>query len=527
MCNNIRLADETLEKIKVMSIPSLTLILVFLISRLLGYALLFKVNIKLNKCRFNHLFAVALFGFFCMGQITYANPVVGSVQNSRFRQLDNTMLFFDYHKQTLSKDRQFYTYPHRNNAFVTDFVENEGNSLICYTNSIKYWGVLHSYAFAVSPELGLNYSGDDVTADTIWPGVDGGAYLRGFVDSIDFDLDVRVYEEKHSNPTIKTKGYDIRGHIGFNYAWTRFSLSRDVLHWGPGYYNNLVFNQNAPLYNMVNLELTFGPLHVFSAYANLYEGGFEKKVNERNLYAHRYELAFDGLTLGVSEIQLLYGENKPWLFTPVVPLFIEKGNYTEEVNNGALAIDVNYHFFQHMRLYGEFFLDDMVSPVALYENKYSNNRWAVMFGAQFAYDVLVGSRLLQFGSISEVARIEPYTYCHYDFAPALFAHQGAPLGNPNGPNSLVVDWIFYGKYWLYGKSNVFVGVHNKWKWKGDDNGSDIYDSYKTERKRFARNARLHYSLMPVINFRGEHFGFSGEYAFFDGYYVDVRMMFMM
>ncbi len=464
----------------------------------------------------------------CCGILrTHASSIIGSAQNPRFQQLDNSRFFFEYHKRTLGKDQQFYTFPCRNKNFATDFVKEERNSLIYYVDSIRNSGTLHNYAFAASPILGLYYHGDDNPTDAIESSFNGGVYLRGFVDSLDFDLDARLYLETHYEPKAINNRRDFRTHVGFNYAWTRISIARDVLHWGPGYYNNLVFNQSATLYNMVNLEFAFGPLRVFSAYANLYEGSWEEKVNERNLYAHRYEIALGDLSLGVSEIQLLYGENKPWLFAPIVPLFIEKGNYTEQVNNGALAIDLNYRILYFLRLYGEFFLDDMVSPVSLYENKYSNNRWAAMFGAQIAHDVRAGHSLLQLGSIFEIVRIEPYTYCHYDYAPALMAHQGNPIGNPNGPNSLTIDWTLYGKYWLNGKMNIFIGAHNKWKWKGEGNGSDIYDSYETERKHFIHGAKLHYSLMPMINFRGESFGFSGECGFFDEHYVNIRMFFLI
>ena len=79
-----------------------------------------------------------------------------------------------------------------------------------------------------------------------------------------------------------------------------------------------------------------------------------------------------------------------------------------------------------LRLYGEFFLDDMESPYAVYENKYSNNRWAGMLGMQFAHDTYLAKRPLQVGTIAEIARVEPYTYCHYDTASAQMAHLGAP-----------------------------------------------------------------------------------------------------
>ena len=404
----------------------------------------------------------------------------------------------------------------------------------------------HAYAFAVSPILGLDYRRGEALGDTIWPAFDGGLFFRGYADSLDFDLDARIYAEEHS--AAKPRSFDgevfdvqkedrgglnyvsfarYRAHMGFNYAFARLQLARDVLHFGPGYYNNLTLNQFALPYNMLTLDLVFGPLRIFSAYADLRVNSWsysKDNLNDRNLYAHRYELALGALSLGVSEIQILYNENKPWLFVPIVPLFIEKGNYTERVNNGALAFDANLQLFGLARVYGEFFLDDMESPYAVYENKYSNNRWAAMAGIQVAHDFYVGSRRVEAGSIAEIARVEPFTYCHYDTAQAQMAHLGAPLGNPNGPNSLAVDWTLYARLGFGGE--IFAGLHNKWLWKGVDYGSSIDDPYKTVEKRFVHGAPLVYTLAPSLGFHGRHVAYFAEFTFFDekSAYVRVALM---
>ena len=96
-----------------------------------------------------------------------------------------------------------------------------------------------------------------------------------------------------------------RAHLGLNYAFFRLQLARDVLHWGPGYYNNLTLNQFALPYNMIALDVVFGPLRVYSAYADLRVNSWsysKDNLNDRNMYAHRYELALGNLTVGMSEL---------------------------------------------------------------------------------------------------------------------------------------------------------------------------------------------------------------------------------
>ena len=462
-----------------------------------------------------------------------APTVVGAERTRNLRQLDYAPMLLEYHGQTVGEGRAYFTYPRRNLDFRKYFRAEASQSLVAFEDTIA----THTFAIAASPVFGIDYRGSEALNDTIWPAFDGGLYLRGYADSVDFDLDARLYSEGHTagsdGDKRKPKSFDgevfdvqhedrggvnyvsysrYRAHLGFNYAFVRLQLARDVLHWGPGYYNNLALNQFALPYNMLALDATFGPLRIFSAYADLRVNSWsysKDNLNDRNLYAHRYELALGNLTVGMSELQVLYNENKPWMFTPVVPLFIEKGNFTERVNNGALALDLDYRLFGMLRLYGEFFLDDMESPYAVYENRYSNNRWAGMLGMHFAQDLEIAKRTVQLGSIAEIARVEPYTYCHYDTAKAQMAHLGAPLGNPNGPNSLAIDWTLYSQFPV-SSMLVFAGLHNKWLWKGTDPGSSIDDPYRTIEKRFIHGAPLKYTVAPALSIRGGHVAFMGE-----------------
>lgn len=514
----------------------------------------------LEKKLFTLWIALLLAAFWARPAI--ASSVVGAERTRNLRSLEFAPMLLEYHRQTVGEERLFFTYPRRNVDFIKTFADNR-RSMAYFSDTLGKEGVFseafgkHTLAIAASPILGVDYRGSEALNDTIWPAFDGGLYLRGFADSLDFDLDARIYAERHSagaksGDMRKPQSFDhevfdvqnedrggvdyvsyarYRAHLGLNYAFTRLQLARDVLHFGPGYYNNLTLNQFALPYNMLTLDLLFGPLRVFSAYADLRVNSWsysKDNLNDRNLYAHRYELALGNLTLGMSEIQVLYNENKAWLFTPVVPLFIEKGNYTERVNNGALAFDLDYRLFNSVRLYGEFLIDDMESPYAIYENRYSNNRWAAMLGAQVAHDFYVKSKKIEAGSIAEIARVEPYTYTHYDTAMAQMAHLGMPIGNPNGPNSLAVDWTLYsrlaeGALWM---KSVFVGLHSKWLWKGTDYGSRVDDPYKTVEKRFIHDAPLQYTFTPSVSFEGNHVAFSFEYAFGDEAYVFLRTMFM-
>lgn len=484
-----------------------------------------------------------------------ASPVVAPENVRNLRLLENSPMLFELHQVTTGEGRQFFSYPRRDTTFRKNFLKTEGNALLGYDNvhggSILGKGrsadsAQPRIALAVSLVGGLDYRGGEALGDTVWPSIDGGIYLRGFADSVDFVLDARIYDEGHSasnpksfdgeflevqkeenNSGIEYTSYArYRTHFAFNHDWFRLDLGRDVLHWGPGYYNNLSLNQFALPYNMLTMDLTFGPLRVVSFYADLriYSSmSMKNKDESRNLFGHRYELAVGNGTFGISELQMLYDNMKPWLFVPTAPLFMEKGNYSEDSNNGSLSFDFNYRLFRSVRLYTEFFLDDMESPVSLVKNDNIEAKWAWMAGLQGAHDFVIKGHLLEAGTIAEYARIEPYVYSHFHKNTAQLAHLGRPIGNQNGPNSQTIDWTVYGRL----DHRIFASLRNTWYWKGTDYGSALNDTtprvdHMKIHKDFLNGAKMEYSLTPSVSYEGERLFYLAEITLFNDEKVYLR-----
>lgn len=484
-----------------------------------------------------------------------ASPVIGPENHRNLRLLENSPMLFELHRVTTGEGRQFFSYPRRDTSFRKNFLESERNALLGYDNvhggSIlgnggKADSVQPRIAVAVSLVGGMDYRGGDALGDTIWPSIDGGIYLRGFADSVDFVLDARIYDEGHS--AAKPRSFDgeflevqkeednagleytsyarYRTHFALNYDWFRLDFGRDVMHWGPGYYNNLTLNQFALPYNMLTMDLTFGPLRVVSFYADLriYSSmNMKNKDESRNLFGHRYELAVGNGTFGISELQMLYDNMKPWLFVPTAPLFMEKGNYSEDSNNGALSFDFNYRLFNAVRVYTEFFLDDMESPVSLVQNDNIEAKWAWMAGIHGAHDFVLNAHKFEVGTIAEYARIEPYVYSHFHKNTAQLAHLGRPIGNQNGPNSQTVDWTVYGRL----DGHIFASLRNTWYWKGTDYGSALNDTtprvdHMKIHKNFLKGAKMEYSLTPSISYEGERLFYLGEVTLFNDKRVYLR-----
>lgn len=466
-------------------------------------------------------------------------PVITSDNSRNLRSLETTPLLYRYHQMTVSNDPQIFYTPRRDSSWRKNYEAHEGNALLGYRDSKQ--------AIAASLIGGTDYRGGETLGDTIFPAADGGLYLRGYKDSVEFMLDARIYVEEHSadNPqsfdgeflenqndannsgATYTSYARYRGHFAVNMGFARLDLARDVVHWGPGYYNNLTLNQAALPYNMLNFEFQVGPLTVVSLYGDLriYKNSMSNKnTNDRNLYGHRYELNLGNLVLGMSETQILYNENKPWLFVPIVPLFMEKGNFSEDNNNGALAFDADYRLLSTARIYTEFYLDDMDSPISLVRNDNIEAKWAWMAGAQAGHDFVFKGHTLEAGSIGEYARVEPYVYSHFHPSTAQAANLGEPLGNPNGPNSQAIDWALYAR--LDKRWNA--SLRNKWFWKGTDYGSAINDTTPTSNhyklpKKFLDGGKMKYSLTPSVSYDGTYATFMLQTTLFNDRKIYTRL----
>jgi len=391
------------------------------------------------------------------------------------------------------------------------------------------------YALNIRPLFAFDVRGGKDFADTI-NSFEGGAFLSGYIDSAEFWLDVRIFSEMHSNDNpAEWKSWDreffekqgnkdidgetkyssyarYRGHFALRLGWAALDFARDARHWGPGYYNNLTLNQASVPYNQVSLWAKIGPLSVISLYGDLDPGGSSmNKKFSRNLYGHRYEFEAGNLTLGISEITVVYDINPYWLFVPIVPLFAEKGNYNEDNNNGAIAFDFSYRFPLGLRIYSEFFLDDMESPSSLFRNDNIEAKWAWMAGLEYATNFF-GWKV---GSIAEYARIEPYVYTHFKPYTAQIAHLNYPIGSQAGPNSQNIDLLAYARH----AKHFQVQLRQGFSWKGKDGGS--LDSLTPENDHFSKaknfldGAKMNYSLTPALAYMSNRYAISAEYTFFD------------
>lgn len=307
----------------------------------------------------------------------------------------------------------------------------------------------------------------------------------GEVNPLYSDFEDKDSQNENVTGSITYSSYNrTRANVNLETDYGKFSISKDAMQWGPSLYSNLTFSKEAaPYYHFIYSD-QWGPLRVVSLYADLNAGetqGFSSENSEeKNLYAHRYELEIHKyILIGLNEQLILYNQRKPYLIIPILPLFSAKTNSFEEYNNGAISGDVAIRLPPWGLLYGEFYLDDLESPSSLILKNYAQNKWGFNLGVHTIYsmaNILMGSTL-------EYTRIEPWVYTHFKENTSQMSHIGQPIGNPVGPNS---QQILIGQYAKFNNKLSFNSLF-RLQWKGTELGSNINDAYSvdhTSKKKF-------------------------------------------
>lgn len=393
-----------------------------------------------------------------------------------------------------------------------------------------------SQSFSFRPIIEEEYRLIDIHDDKVISTNYGGTIL-GHIDYLSFWVDARIFSESHDKQDGLNRGElswdrefidvqdedndNLSNNLSFvSYARYRAAMTldtrvgklgfrRETIHWGPGVFLNLSFNYQAVPFNHVFYQGEIGPVRVWTLYGKLSRstgGYYQRGRDNKTIYAHRYEWSvMPNLTLGMTEQLILFNQDEPWAFVPIVPLFMEKGQGVEEDNNGNMAFDITYKLPGWALLYTEFLLDDMQEPSSLFDN-FWGNRWAWMAGLHLSHKTHKN-----LGLIAEYSRVEPWVYTHYDSLTAQSTNGGAALGNPYGPNSQAVVVSPYYKI----ANHWSIGAKALWLWKGDDAGSDLQDGteerlgvekaglIEPNLKRFLHNVNgPQISVGPQIYWRG-------------------------
>ena len=284
----------------------------------------------------------------------------------------------------------------------------------------------------------------EIATDTVFPPTSYQPY-----DGVPYELYGR--DDKRDGGNVRSSDLPRCG-VSYDAGRIHLEAAIDYLRLGPAARYPVTLSGNAPPITYARAVFDLGAVeyhHVVGALRS-------QKDKPKYIYANGLSGSlFDGLlTWGINEVMIggsttnqqdgdpansmreeYAGQEEGWEWAfcvPFVPMvFVE--HYAGDKNNSALAFDASVNWPENFRLYGEFFLDDMLAPWHIMSDDWGN-KWALTLGAQY-FSTLYGRDV---SAGLEWSRVEPWVYTHFYGGSHRYDHFNTPLGSEMGPNSMAI-----------------------------------------------------------------------------------------
>lgn len=223
-------------------------------------------------------------------------------------------------------------------------------------------------------------------------------------------------------------------------GWVRLDGGKGSVDWGPGGTGNLFLGSDVPTYGLFRLQTGYKNIRYIhlagslQARAGLYDttrrridnGHVRIFLRQKRLAAHRLEVGFKNVTLGVQE-SVVYGDRgfEPLYVMPVT-FFVAVQNHLENRDNVAMGFDLSWRSASGLELYGACFFDDLA--------KLSPSAFSNKFGLQTGVFWVDPLGLSDLDIRAEYVRLEPFVYSH-NFDINTYEHYSTLLGHRIGPNA--------------------------------------------------------------------------------------------
>ena len=278
--------------------------------------------------------------------------------------------------------------------------------------------------------------------DTVWRG-EYGAILRGRLGPVAFYSDNRIYGEVGAGPYSQsyevTEGYPRNtnadssmatwdastSYLVLEYKGLDFQFGRDRIRWGPSRLGGLLLSGLTEPFDFFNVKATLGQVRF-----QYFHGALQSRYNQKWISGHRIEwdMARRG-HVGISET-IVYGQ-RGWeaaYLNPVLPFLISEHTLGDK-DNVNIGLDFSFRPYAGWSLYGEIFIDDLVAPWTLFEDRW-NNKVAYLMGLSWIDPLGWADARLDL----EYQRVDPYVYTHkYDIN--VYEHYNQGVGSPLNPNA--------------------------------------------------------------------------------------------
>ncbi len=230
--------------------------------------------------------------------------------------------------------------------------------------------------------------------------------------------------------------------LTFNYKYFYLVYGREYNQWGVGHNGNLMLSTNAPLYDQIKFVVRYWRFKYTHLTAFLeYISPEARRSIKSQPYISQYwsgnRLDLDlgrGWQIGLSEA-IIYGD-RPLQVGYLNPLSFFKSleHFYGDLDNGSLSLEFQWRALPGLKLYGEWFIDDITTG-QLGSNFYGNK-----FAWQGGFFLVNPFSLPDVDFLVEYTRIKPYVYSQSYRDYNKYKHYDTILGDFIGPNS--DDWYF-------------------------------------------------------------------------------------
>jgi len=231
-------------------------------------------------------------------------------------------------------------------------------------------------------------------------------------------------------------------YVVFKLPYFQFQLGKAPNRWGPGHRGNLGLSNHATSYDQLKLQfqvwrLKFTNLLAFlRAYPPVKEGG---NLVPKSLAAHRLEISpVRGLDIGLQETVVYARRRFELAYANPIMFYRSAEHYLGSPDNATLGGDIEITLLRSLKLYGEFFIDDLY--IARLGTGWWGNKLGWLGGALWVDALGVDNLDVRL----EYARVEPYVYSHEGGPLSSYSHFNTILGYWSGPNSdnLSGEWTY-------------------------------------------------------------------------------------
>ncbi len=306
------------------------------------------------------------------------------------------------------------------------------------------------------------------------------------------------------------------GYVQYQSSWFRASFGRQPYSLGFSPIDNLIHSRNAPLYDMLLLDVPYKSVR-FTSIHGAVEGADDAGNAYLNKYIASHRIAVspsDWLAFSISDMIVYSGRGLDFAYLNPLGFYVSTGLGTPQKSrddNSLLSIDAAIRPWNGAMIYGALLVDDL-SYSTLTDTSWlgNNNKYAWQIGASQIAFIREKPMLLS----GEYVRINPFVYSHRGIVNS-WTHLGAPLGYDMQPNS--DRWSLQAKYWF--SPRIFAQIDLDYTRHGenylDSSGNIVEKGYDIGGKIL---------VYPVGNVGGDALRGDGDFLFPEPYRIGNRFL---